>query len=100
MRAALFVAAVAVLPGPAGDPRPDGHLPHALDLEIPGERAGFVDVEPSDTHAGSIDALLAAGITTGCSSRPLRFCPDRPVTRAQMATFLIRALAALERDES
>ena len=54
--------------------------------------AGFVDVEPRSMHASNINALFAAGITTGCSSDPLRFCPDRTVTRAQTASFLARAL--------
>ncbi|MCE2527503.1 MAG: S-layer homology domain-containing protein [Actinomycetia bacterium] len=43
-------------------------------------------------HASSIGALYAAGITAGCSREPVRFCPDQPVTRAQMAAFLTRAL--------
>ena len=58
--------------------------------------AGFSDVEPGGTHAANIDALAAAAITAGCGSEPLRYCPDRPVTRAQMATFLARALGLIE----
>ncbi|MCY4368734.1 MAG: S-layer homology domain-containing protein [bacterium] len=54
--------------------------------------AGFVDVDPGSVHAANIDAVAAAGITVGCDVEPLRFCPDEPVTRAQMATFLVRAL--------
>ena len=54
--------------------------------------AGFVDVRAGGTHTANIDALFASGVTVGCSSEPLRFCPGSPVTRAQMATFLIRAL--------
>ena len=62
-------------------------------LELPAAAAaGFVDVDPASVHAASVDALFAAGITGGCSSEPLRFCPDDPVTRAEMATFLVRAL--------
>ncbi|MBA4170861.1 MAG: S-layer homology domain-containing protein, partial [Chloroflexi bacterium] len=38
----------------------------------------------------NINALAASGITAGCA--PNRFCPDGLVTRAQMATFLTRAL--------
>ena len=53
--------------------------------------AGFVDTG-GDTHASGIDALAAAGITTGCGTSPLRYCPTRSVTRAQMATFVHRAL--------
>ena len=66
-------------------------LARALDLEAPEERAGFADVEPSGVHADAIEALYGARITVGCASEPLRYCPDRPVTRAQMAAFLYRA---------
>jgi hypothetical protein len=37
-----------------------------------------------------IEALVAAGITTGCRSH--EFCPSRATTRAEAATFLVRAL--------
>ena len=67
-------------------------LTRALNLAQDARPAGFTDVSPSSTHAANIDALQAAGITGGCSTEPLRFCPDRPVTRAQMATFIIRLL--------
>ena len=55
-----------------------------------GEPAGFVDTDGS-THAASIDALAATGVTAGCATDPLRFCPAASVTRGQMATFLVRA---------
>ncbi len=54
--------------------------------------AGFTDTEGNDAHRTNIDALAAAGLTVGCGTDPLRYCPDDPVTRAQMATFLHRAL--------
>ena len=66
-------------------------LARALDLGTPEERAGFADVEPDGAHAGAVEALYGARITVGCGSEPLRYCPDRPVTRAQMAVFLYRA---------
>ena len=53
--------------------------------------AGFADTE-NNTHTANIDALAAAGITVGCATDPLRYCPNQAVTRAQMATFLNRAL--------
>ena len=65
-------------------------LVRALDLE-PAPPAGFLDTE-GNVHAANIDALAAAGITEGCSTDPLRYCPKQPVTRAQMATLLHRAL--------
>ena len=42
------------------------------------------------TGESAINALFEAGITGGCA--PNRFCPGAPVTRAQMALFLDRAI--------
>ena len=66
-------------------------LTRALGLETPPQPAGFADVDPDGVHAASIEALHAAGITTGCTQQPLQYCPNRPVPRAQMAAFLHRA---------
>jgi hypothetical protein len=49
----------------------------------------FADVENSQFQL-EIDWLVNAGITVGCGNS--RFCPTRAVTRAQMASFLVRAL--------
>ncbi len=57
--------------------------------------AGFTDTQ-GNTHASNIDALAAAEITAGCRTEPLRYCPDAKVTRAQMATFLHKALLGRE----
>ena len=68
-------------------------LVRAFNLQPAGE-AGFADTTGS-AHRAAIDALAAAGVTVGCATGPLRYCPDRPVTRAQMATFLARALGII-----
>ena len=63
-------------------------------------RGSTFDAVPNHANAADsnrIDALFAAGITTGCGTDPLRFCANRAVTRAQMASFLIRALNAREK---
>ena len=65
-------------------------LVRAFDLDA-APSAGFVDTVGS-THEVNIDALAAAGVTVGCKTDPLRYCPEKPVTRAQMAAFLVRAL--------
>jgi hypothetical protein len=52
--------------------------------------AAYVDVPDDGTHAVNIDKIAAAGITAGYSDGTFR--PDVSVTRAQMATFLVRAL--------
>ncbi len=43
-------------------------------------------------HWGVVEGLYQTGVTRGCSIPPLLYCPDAPVTRAQMASFIIRAL--------
>ena len=66
-------------------------LARALDLQAPRQQAGFADVDPASVHGANIEALFAAQITAGCTQQPLQYCPNRPVTRAQMAAFLYRA---------
>ncbi|MBL8063023.1 MAG: S-layer homology domain-containing protein, partial [Anaerolineales bacterium] len=39
-----------------------------------------------------IESILNAGITGGCSSNPLSFCPTQSVTRAQMAVFILKGI--------
>ena len=70
-------------------------LVKAFDLP-PGPVAGFADVAATGVHAPNIDALAEAGITAGCDTRRARYCPEKPVTRAQMATFLARATGVIE----
>ena len=63
-------------------------LARALDLP-PATGDHFSD-DDGLTHEDAINRLADAGIASGCSSG--RFCPDRSVTREQMAAFLHRAL--------
>ncbi|MGH3441267.1 MAG: S-layer homology domain-containing protein, partial [Nitriliruptorales bacterium] len=60
----------------------------AADVDLPGGADRFGDVG-SSPHGASIDALAAAGIVSGVGGD--RYDPGGSVTRAQMATFLIRA---------
>ena len=59
-------------------------------LDLPDGPPRFSDVAPDGVHTPGIWAAAAAGITQGCA--PDRYCPWRHVTRAQMASFLVRAL--------
>ncbi|HEY3475856.1 MAG TPA: S-layer homology domain-containing protein, partial [Anaerolineales bacterium] len=52
----------------------------------------FADVPVSEGAWKSIEAIYSAGITGGCSSSPLIYCPSTQVTRAQMAVFLERGI--------
>lgn len=52
----------------------------------------FTDDDVS-THEAAINALAAAGITTGCrGDYPYLFCTYRPIYRDQMAAFLYRIM--------
>ena len=51
----------------------------------------FADVKTSTWGAGWIEKLYEDGITSGCKQNPLSYCPQGPVTREQMALFLLRA---------
>ena len=50
----------------------------------------FEDVSAEHIFAREIMALNESGVTSGCEVN--RFCPERSVTRAEMAAFLTRAL--------
>jgi len=54
-----------------------------------GAGTGFGDVPPTYWAAAWIKQLAAEGITTGCGGG--NYCPENPVTRAQMAVFLLKA---------
>ena len=57
----------------------------------PGSGTVFADVPLSYWAVNWIEKLFADGITSGCGTNPLIYCPDNPVTRSQMAVFLLRA---------
>jgi hypothetical protein len=48
----------------------------------------FADVPIANQFAPWIEQLYLLGITGGCGTNPLRYCPDSPVARDQMAVFL------------
>ncbi len=59
-------------------------------LHLPSATRDAFDDDDGLTGEASVNAMARAGLTSGCGSR--RFCPNRIVTRAQMAQFLARAL--------
>lgn len=67
-------------------------LVRILGLTDDGDGDLFVDDDHS-VFEGDIDRLSTAGIAKGCNPPTNdRFCPDQNLTRAQMASFLTRAL--------
>lgn len=57
---------------------------------LSGSSADIFSDDDASEHESAIDVLASRGITKGCA--PDLYCPDRPVTRAEMATFLVRVL--------
>ncbi len=68
---------------------------------------GPVYAPPTGTHVFSdlpvagkewmeawVNEFYAEGLTTGCGTSPLIFCPENHVTRAEMAVFILRAIHA------
>ena len=66
-------------------------FPH---LEAAAEPEGiFQDVRDADPAVvRAVEGLYRAGVTRGCSTDPLNYCPGQPVTRAQMASYFVRAI--------
>ena len=89
------LAELEITVGCATDPLrycPDGNLTRAQvaswiarAFDLPdAESAGFTDTVDS-VHEDNIDSVVAAGIASGCATSPDRFCPDRIVTRGELA---------------
>ena len=66
-------------------------FPH---LEAVAEPEGlFQDAKDADPAViRAIEGMYQTNVTRGCSTSPLNYCPDQPVTRAQMASFFVRAI--------
>lgn len=63
-------------------------------LDLPQPTGNHFGDDNGSVHEANINALAEAGITRGCNPPANdRFCPDRAVTRGEMAAFLVRAYA-------
>jgi hypothetical protein len=80
----LYIAG-AGYPGVAGQPFP-------LLYQQGTPPSTFSDVESAYWARDYVEKLYTAGITGGCGTSPLRYCPESVVTRAQMAVFLERGI--------
>jgi S-layer family protein len=54
----------------------------------------FLDVPSNDPFYTDIGKLAARGVTVGCASG--NYCPNAPVTREQMAAFILRAIGEFD----
>ena len=86
-----------LLPGQLHDPRADGRLRARVQggagLQPARLRARpmFTDVPATSPFCRFIEELARRGVVTGCGAGNL-YCPTSPVTREQMAVFVLRTL--------
>jgi hypothetical protein len=59
-------------------------------LKLPATSTDYFDDDTGLSHEANINRIAEAGVTVGCGGG--RYCPTGLVTRAQMASFLARAL--------
>jgi hypothetical protein len=68
----------------------------ARGFEYPPSTVDHFSDDSGHVFEEAIDRIAAAGVTTGCNPPAAdRFCPNDEITRAQMATFLTRALGLM-----
>lgn len=68
-------------------------MTRAMDATATSSAGSFTDVPWSHTFRRDINQLATAGVTRGCNPPTnSRYCPDAPVTREQMASFLARGV--------
>lgn len=65
-------------------------LPYIQSADCTAAVATFPDVPPSNPFFHYVQTIFQLGITSGCAGG--NYCPSSPVTRAQMAVFLLKAL--------
>lgn len=90
-----FLPAGSVQPAASQRPAPQPSPFAAACPDATIERGRFVDVAPDASHAPGVDCVAAWAIARGRSAD--RFAPARAVTRAQMASFLVRLADAAGR---
>jgi uncharacterized delta-60 repeat protein len=79
-----------------GETRPQGkHCDMgAYEFHISGplpEKPTFTDVPLTHPYWQDIEILYANGLTGGCATNPLKYCPDQIMNRGQAAVFVLRA---------
>lgn len=59
----------------------------------PAASSVFTDVSNANPFEPWIMELYNSGVTGGCATGPLRYCPSDPNTRGQMAVFLVKTFS-------
>jgi protocatechuate 3,4-dioxygenase beta subunit len=67
-----------------------------VSIQVNVDNCTFDDVPKTNIFWQYIEALVAAGVTSGCQASPLRYCPENSVLREQMAKFICKAAGKTE----
>lgn len=62
----------------------------------PEQKPIFADLQADNWKRKWAEALYKEKLTSGCATKPLRFCPDDKVKRSEMAVFLLKILEKLK----
>jgi hypothetical protein len=77
------------------DPLPREQMAELLvrTFDLPPASTDYFDDDNQSAFQSSINSLRQAGITIGCDpDDPSSYCPNRTLTRDEMATFFVRAM--------
>jgi len=64
-------------------------------FNLPATSTDYFTDDTGNIHEANINKIAAAGITVGCTVGGTAYCPNAKVTRAEMATFIVRAMNLL-----
>ena len=56
----------------------------------------FTDISITDQYANEVDNIYYEGISAGCNTSPLQYCPSSTTLRQQMAVFIVTSLLIAE----
>jgi len=76
------------------DPEPAVQAEYDLVPIVP-RSSLFDDVPPEHPYRQAIEAVVLGGYAEGCAESPAQFCPDAPITRAEFAVMILRALVGV-----
>ena len=60
--------------------------------KLPPYRGYFADVPRGSWFTPYVERLYELGLTKGCGTDPLRYCPSEAIDRAEMGVFLVRLI--------
>jgi len=73
-----------------------GNFADATSVTVTVNNLAFTDVSPLQPFWPFIQALVVAGVTSGCQASPPAYCPEYAVTRGEMAKFICKAAGKTE----